>query len=389
MRIPPKTIASTSGTTTIATTFHRTGQLPSDHVGGRADRAELIPAVTKYMSALDSALLAASQGGDVEGVKKNYQARRDELASPLADTDVASDVRTGVDALLRDGQALLNKVASNGIGLRERVTTYAPIRLTAENVVDGAVRVDSAQIRAAAQGLSRALGARGQMLMQRLLITGDGAMPEPELRSSMMALAGTEPSTLFGVPEVLGAGSPDVKKLQQQMVTRLAIMSDPSSHLVNNPELLRSTQTTDAIAAQVVKDTTASVTKSVEDRAANRRDAAIRDTALVLAVIVAAMLIVLLVARSLIQPLRVLRDGALKIAHEDLEQEIARVRAGDKYTPEPLPVYTTEEIGQSPTPSTSCTPRRCCWPATRPDCGCWSTTCSRPCPGATGTPLPA
>lgn len=311
-----------------------------------ADRAELVPVVTKYMSALDSALLASSQGGDIEGAKKNYQARRDELQARLSDTDVASEVQTGVHALVRDGQALLDKVATNAIGLRDRVTTYAPILLTAENVVDASVRVDSAEIRAAAQGLSRALGARGQMLMQQLLITGGGDLPEPELRSSMMALAGTEPSTLFGMAEVLGAGSPDAKKLQQQMVTRLAIMSNPSSVLVNNPELLRSTQTTDAIAAQVIKDTTASVTKSVEDRAADRRDAAIRDTVIVLAAIVAALVIVLLVARSLVQPLRVLRDGALKVAHEDLESEIARVRAGDERAPEPLPVYTTEEIGQ-------------------------------------------
>ena len=46
-------------------------------------------------------------------------------------------------------------------------------------------------------------------------------------------------------------------------------------------------------------------------------------------------------------PLRVLRDGALKVAHTDLEEEIARVKAGGaEPIPEPLPVYTTEEIGQ-------------------------------------------
>jgi signal transduction histidine kinase len=146
--------------------------------------------------------------------------------------------------------------------------------------------------------------------------------------------------------EVLGVGSAEAKTLQQQMVTRMAIMSDPTSRLVNNPALLRSVQTTDAIAAQIVKDSSALVTKAVEDQAHNRRDAAIRDTVLVLAAIVAALAIVLLVARSLIQPLRMLRDSALKVAHEDLEHEITRVRAGDESPPEPLPVYTTEEIGQ-------------------------------------------
>jgi len=311
-----------------------------------ADRAEVVPAITKYMSALDVALLATSTGGDVEGVKKNYDARKHELQARLKETNVAADVGAGVNALLNGGQALLDAVGANAIGLRERVTTYAPILLTAENAIDGSVRVDNVQIRAAAQGLSRAIGARGQMMMQQLLITRGADLPEPELRTSMITLAGTEPSTLFGMAEVLGVGSAEAKTLQQQMVTRMAIMSDPRSLLVNNPALLHSVQTTDGIAAEVVKGTSALVTKSVEDQARDRRDAAIRDTVLVLAAIIAALGIVLLVARTLIQPLRVLRDGALKVAHEDLEREITRVRAGDEQPPEPLPVHTTEEIGQ-------------------------------------------
>jgi signal transduction histidine kinase len=311
-----------------------------------ADRAEMVPAITKYMSALDVALLAISTGGDADGAKKNYDARKSELESRLHGTDVAPDVSAGIDAMLDGGQALLDNVASNTLGLRARVTTYAPILLTAENAIDGSVRVDNEQIRGQAQGLSRAIGARGQMMMQQVLIARGADLPEPELRTSMMTLAGTEPSTLFGMAEVLGVGSPEAKTLQQQMVTRMALMSDPAQKLVNNPALLHSVQTTDGIAAQIVNDFTAKVTKAVENQAHDRRNAAIRDTVLVLAAIVAALLIVLLVARTLIRPLRVLRDGALKVAHEDLEREITRVRAGDESPPEPLPVHTTEEIGQ-------------------------------------------
>ncbi|MDT5227537.1 MAG: hypothetical protein QOH94_1330, partial [Mycobacterium sp.] len=311
-----------------------------------ADRAEMVPAITKYMSALDVALLAISTGGDADGAKKNYDARKSELESRLHGTDVAPDVSAGIDAMLDGGQALLDNVASNTLGLRARVTTYAPILLTAENAIDGSVRVDNEQIRGQAQGLSRAIGARGQMMMQQVLIARGADLPEPELRTSMMTLAGTEPSTLFGMAEVLGVGSPEAKTLQQQMVTRMALMSDPAQRLVNNPALLHSVQTTDGIAAQIVNDFTAKVTKAVENQAHDRRNAAIRDTVLVLAAIVAALLIVLLVARTLIRPLRVLRDGALKVAHEDLEREITRVRAGDESPPEPLPVHTTEEIGQ-------------------------------------------
>jgi signal transduction histidine kinase len=311
-----------------------------------ADRAEVVPAINNYMSALDVALLASSTGGDVDGAKKNYDARKHELEARLAETDVASGVDSGVTALLDSGQTLLDAVATNGMPLRLRVTTYAPILLTAENTIDASVRVRDERIRAAAQGLSRAIGARGQMMMQQLLITRGADLPEPALRTSMITLAGTEPSTLFGMAEVLGAGSAEAKTLQQQMVTRMSLMSDPATSLVNNAALLRSVQTTDGIAAQIIKDSTGQVTKSVENQAHNRRNAAIRDIVLVLTAITAALAIVYLVARSLIRPLRVLRDGALKVAHEDLEREITRVRAGDESPPDPLPVYTTEEVGQ-------------------------------------------
>ncbi|WP_252256444.1 hypothetical protein, partial [Mycobacterium tuberculosis] len=82
---------------------------------------------------------------------------------------------------------------------------------------------------------------------------------------------------------------------------------------------------------------------SVQSQATDRRDAAIRDAVLVLAAIATAIVVVLVVARTLVGPMRVLRDGALKVAHTDLDGEIAAVRAGDEPIPEPLAVYTTEE----------------------------------------------
>lgn len=312
-----------------------------------ATRADVVPVITKYMSALDVALQAGSAGRDVEGAKKNYEARKGELQGRLADTDVTDDVQSGVNTLLDGGQMLVNKASDNGLGLRERVTLYAPILLTAEDVINASVRVDDEHIRAQAQGLSRAVGARGQMTMQKILITRGAELPEPQLRTSMATLAGTEPSTLFGMSEVLGAGSPEAKTLQQQMVARMAIMSDPASVLVDNADLLRSIQATDDIAEQVIKNVTASVTKAVHAQAADRRNAAIGDTVAVLAAIVIALGVVLLVARALVRPLRILRDGALKVAHTDLVEEIAHVKAGGaEPIPTPLPVYTTEEIGQ-------------------------------------------
>jgi signal transduction histidine kinase len=312
-----------------------------------ADRAEMVPAIEDYMAALEGALLANSTGGDAQTALTAFDSSKQNLQSRLGDTTVVPDVGKGVTALLQGGQALLDKVTANSIGLRDRVTTYAPILLTAEDVINGSVRVDDEQIRAETLGLSRAIGARGQMMMQQLLVNLGGEIPEPELRTSMITLAGTEPSTLFGMSQVLGVGSSDAQKLQAEMVKRMAMMSDPAILLVNNPDLTQSLQVTNQIAGQVIDSTTTSVTSGVEDQAAAKRTEAIRDSVIVGAAILIALLIVTLVARTLVRPLRKLRDGALQVAHRDLAQELERVRSGGPADPvQPLPVYTTEEVGQ-------------------------------------------
>jgi signal transduction histidine kinase len=312
-----------------------------------ADRAEMVPAIESYMASLEAAMLASSTGGDTQSALTKFDTSRQELQRRLADTDVAPDIGKGVTTMIGGGQALMDKVTSNSIGLRDRVTTYAPILLTAEDAINGSVRVDNERIRAETAGLSRAIGARGQMMMQQLLVNLGGQLPEPELRTSMITLAGTEPSTLFGMSQVLGVGSPEAQKLQGEMVKRMAIMSDPAAVLVNNPELTASLQATDQIAGKIVADTTRAVTAAVEGQASAQRSAAIRDSAIVVGAILLALLLVILVARSLVRPLRKLRDSALRVAHDDLAREIERVRSGGEPGPvEPIPVHTSEEVGQ-------------------------------------------
>ena len=312
-----------------------------------ADRVEMVPTIESYMASLDAAMLASSTGGDTQAALTKFDASRQALQRRLASTDIAPDVSKGVNTMIGAGQALMDKVTSNTIGLRDRVTGYAPILLTAEDAINGSVRVDDERIRAEALGLSRAIGARGQMMMQQLLVNLGGELPDPELRTSMITLAGTEPSTLFGMSEVLGVGSPGAQTLQAEMVKRMAIMSDPTAVLVNNPDLSASIQATGQIADKVIADTSTAVTGAVERQAAAQRTAAIRDSAIVIGAVLVALLLVILVARSLVRPLRLLRDSALRVAHDDLARELDRVRAGAEPGPvKPIPVHTSEEVGQ-------------------------------------------
>jgi signal transduction histidine kinase len=311
-----------------------------------ADRAHMVGPIQDYIGDLESAVLAYGAATDGPVARKAFDDSRGELQRKLSSTNVDPDVRSGITTLLNGGPALLDRVASNSIGLVDTVTTYAPMLLTAEDAITGSVRVNDEKILAEAQGLSRAVGARGQMFMQKLLVNRGGELPEPELRTSMITLAGTEPSTLFGMSGVVGVNSPDAKTLQQQMVGRMAIISNPAAVLVGNPDLLQSLQTTEDIAKKVIAGTT-SLTSAVDKQATSARNVAIRDAAIVLGGILAALVLVLLVARALVRPLRRLREDALRVAHEDLPAEIERINAGEQPMPiQPIAVQSTEEIGQ-------------------------------------------
>src|SRR5690349_10507698 len=135
-----------------------------------ADRVEMIPAIESYVGALQGVLLASSSNGDTQKEAGTFAKSKAALQDKLNETDVAPDVRTGVTNLLTSGQQLVDAVSANSIELRDRITSYAPILLTAEDAINASVRLDDEKLRAQAQGLSRAVGARGQMLMQELLV---------------------------------------------------------------------------------------------------------------------------------------------------------------------------------------------------------------------------
>lgn len=312
-----------------------------------ADRAELIPDIDSYMAAMEGVLIAATEGGDGQSALSTFNERKSDLQQRVDATDVPEDVDQAVAGLLGKGQQLIDAVMSGSIDLRQRILDYGPLLLTGEAAITGSVHSNQQAVQAQVEALARAVGARGQMAIQRMLVNRGGDEPEPLLRTSMITMAGTEPSTVAALTKVLGGGSEEAATLRAEMVKRMAMMSNPGVPLVGNPDMLASLDATNQIAGKIIENTTAAIPAAVEAQAADARNDAIRDAVLVATAIISAMVIVLLVARSLVRPLRMLRDSALKVAHQDLAKEIERVRSGGDLVPvTPIPVQTTEEVGQ-------------------------------------------
>lgn len=111
------------------------------------------------MSALDVALLASSTGHDVEGVKKNCEARKYELQTWLAEYLRDPRCSIGGECFVErwsgvSGQGAVQQRQFAGPGDNVRATL-----VTSEHVINALVCIDSEQVRV--QDLSRAGGARG------------------------------------------------------------------------------------------------------------------------------------------------------------------------------------------------------------------------------------
>jgi signal transduction histidine kinase len=99
------------------------------------------------------------------------------------------------------------------------------------------------------------------------------------------------------------------------------------------------------VLGQLQQQSNAVVTNLIESA---RRDA-FRDGALVLVALLLALVLTVFVARSMVIPLRVLRRSALEVARTKLPAAIDRIlrdREAEGEAVEPVPVHTTEEVGQ-------------------------------------------
>ncbi|MQA07345.1 MAG: HAMP domain-containing protein [Pseudonocardiaceae bacterium] len=89
-----------------------------------------------------------------------------------------------------------------------------------------------------------------------------------------------------------------------------------------------------------------------ESLVAQSRDSVIRDTAITGGILLAALLFALIIARSVLRPLRVLRTTALDVAGYRLPEEVDDILADQDpehrstIAPEPVPVHSGEEVGQ-------------------------------------------
>ncbi|MBC2637865.1 MULTISPECIES: hypothetical protein [unclassified Rhodococcus (in: high G+C Gram-positive bacteria)] len=281
-----------------------------------------------------------------------------EYANPAAilDDDTASHVATalsGARALSAQAKqgpastaALTAQLASIRSALSSAVTAItAPI--ADPDVVLETVRLEdlwAAQKLISAEGLS--------VVASSAILTGESDAPLDAESVNLLAHLRTESALLDLVEQRSPPGDSTMATLRQGVIDRTALVPDITRREnadqaltdLKNSLIASVGECSDAIASA-----SADLTDAVAAKSAELRAHAWRDTAVVTTLLLAAIMLAVVVARSLLKPLRRLRRGVLRVAHADLPDAVGRLESGaDASTLEfgPIDVHTHEEIGQ-------------------------------------------
>jgi signal transduction histidine kinase len=314
-------------------------------VQGVADLADL---VDQEMVATASATAGAVPTSEIDAVDAK-------VAEVQHDGDFAN--------LPADTGRVLNTALGRLSGLRSATAGGDPVGTTAgyRDVVYSLVELVPALIAGASDSALDATANTARSLVQ---LRTTLAVQEALLRSikprgadqaalAAAAQAAAEESVIHGqVQRGLGAdavarfNSATASAVDRRAVLQSSLATDRSTELSS---LLLPIATESAGLGDLVTETFSALDRSISGQAGTARSTALRDTALVIGALLAALAIALLIARSVVSPVRRLHRAALDAAHQRLPETIDRVRKGEVVSwesVEPVGIDTQEEIGQ-------------------------------------------
>lgn len=265
----------------------------------------------------------------------------------VADPDVDPALVASVNQVIDDTETLraeMTKLSLDELGAR----TAAIQEAAAKTVVAAIEPIGDEAILDEGNRLIDAWAAQRRLFDETLAIIKrytDPNAPDTELASAI----GSELAMLDVLARYFPEDDPALSGLRQAVDTRRNLMDDTPAGSPPRLEIHQTMLDSQQIYTPLIKNSTASITSLVAAKAAETRSTAVRVAVVVLVSLLATIVLGMLVARSLVRPIRRLRRETLEVANADLPDAIDRIKDGDDSAItdfEPIPVHTTEEIGQ-------------------------------------------
>lgn len=305
----------------------------------------VVPAV-EFLDRLDVLATAAASSAPTEDPLAQFDASATALASQIASADLDSTVTAELASAAATAQTLRDAIASG-------VVPNATIAEQADNVATDVVSavttstatVDDAAVRPLADRLTSVLSAQRALTTQRILVAAPDFTTSVELRTTAAEAAGAEAAAIERFTRL--APDADGTAMREQIDVRRDAYTRPIGEAVADGPLTSAMQTSTDQYSSLTQQLASDLETTVQARATSLRSAALRDTAIILGAVLAALVFALAVGRSLIRSIARLRRGALQVAQVQLPAEIEALSKGAG-VPQiaALPVDTDEEVGQ-------------------------------------------
>lgn len=312
----------------------------SRSAGRSADQVTIIQPAVDYLTASESAMVAAqsdsaaSQGDLIDAID-DITTSAETLVQARDDANLDDLQSAHVNALLDLSQAMRGEGAEN-LG---PATWIALVRQLESSVSQLITSVNAAQEtpEPRLEQLSQAMSGRLSLAMQQGFVATALAQSSSQELFSEIGVEAAAIDRLAGSVE----GAEEQTAALRTANTRHAgqIRDDSATNLDGR----------DAYAPydEITQKLISGVTTSLNEAASDARRNALVGAALTLLALAAAIFIAFAIARSLLQPINRVREGALAVARHRLPDAVARIRAGQEPEPiKPIDVTTNEEIGQ-------------------------------------------
>ncbi|HXH78975.1 sensor histidine kinase [Nocardioides sp.] len=310
----------------------------STNASASAEQVTIVKPAIAYLTAAEKGMVAAqstvgTSQADLDDALVELKAAAKDLEKTRDESNLTFAQRQQVDVILDLSQTLRaegNDPVSAG-------TWIAQLRQMQSGVTKLITEIINAQLtpEPRLELLSQALGGRFALAQQQALASREGSGRSVSI--ALFAEFGAERVALDRLAGQNGVGDSSIQTLRTNNGERAR--QDNSGNLGSTDAY----DEYDKLQTSLLE----AVDKDLAKTAAAAQNSALLNALLTLAALAAAIGLALLISRSLVNPIRRVREGALQVANQDLPDAVNRIRAGAEPGPiRRIDVTTHEEVGQ-------------------------------------------
>ncbi|MBC7303248.1 MAG: HAMP domain-containing protein [Nocardia sp.] len=320
-------------------------------LGAATEQATVIRPVVKFATATEQLAVAATANWgaiadpQTDAALTTYDQALAEVQSALRTARIDPAVADELAAATTTGATLRNTVRGGSPAMVGEQTDEIGERIG--NALSKTPQVEDFIVQRYFLQLTALHQARRVLTRERTLVVSPESGRSQSARAKMLVELGSESNMIKTYGMILPEHAGSQAALLDAVQTRISVFSQNNGDPTTNAAVLNTLQVSADTYASTISGLLDNIDHTLDSNTATAQTGALRETTLVLGMLLAGLALALAVARTLVVPVRRLRRDALEVAHVKLPDELAVVRSGGA-TPEitPVGVHSTDEIGQ-------------------------------------------